>query len=286
MDELLARFLAWAESRPDIRAIILVGSRARADTPADEWSDVDLAIAATDPRQYLSNSDWLAEIGPWEIAFLEGNAVGGEVERRVLFADGRDADLVFFPAERLDELTARGPVAEVVRRGARVLLDRDDRLPDILARLPTPEPPRPPTAGEFANTVSDFWYHALWAARKLRRGELWIAKECCDVAMKRIVLRTLEWHARARGSPVTDTWFGGRFLERWADPRALGDLREAFAHYDDNDVRRALLATMRLFRWLGAETAERLELSYPTDVDEHATRRVAALLPDERGSPE
>lgn len=38
----------WAESQSNIRAILVIGSRARRDFPADEWSDLDLAIFAID----------------------------------------------------------------------------------------------------------------------------------------------------------------------------------------------------------------------------------------------
>ena len=63
----------------------------------------------------------------------------------------------------------------------------------------------------------------------------------------------IEWHARAGGH---DTWFHGRFLEKWADPRAVKEMRDAFAHYDEADIWRALLASMDLFRWLDADQSE------------------------------
>jgi len=47
-----------------------------------------------------------------------------------------------------------------------------------------------------------------------------------------------------------DTWHEGRLLDQWADPRAVAGLREAYAQYGEADVRRALFATMDLFRWL------------------------------------
>ena len=70
-------------------------------------------------------------------------------------------------------------------------------------------------------------------------------------------------------------------MERWADPRALERLCDAFAHYDQDDIRRALLATMDLFRWLAEEIAERLAYCYPTHTDEYAVKLVSALLPAE-----
>ena len=46
---LLRRIIAWAESRADILALVLVGSSARDELPADEWSDIDLVIVAAEP---------------------------------------------------------------------------------------------------------------------------------------------------------------------------------------------------------------------------------------------
>ena len=63
-DELEARIAAWAESHPDVRAILVVGSRARRDSPADEWSDLDLMVFATHYEEYLANDSWLDDIGP------------------------------------------------------------------------------------------------------------------------------------------------------------------------------------------------------------------------------
>ena len=87
--------------------------------------------------------------------------------------------------------------------------------------------------------------------------------------MKRRLIQVLGWHARA-GDPSVDTWHDGRFVEQWADPRALEQLRGTFAYYDAGDVARALTATMELFRWVARETAERLGLSYPVRADEYA----------------
>jgi aminoglycoside 6-adenylyltransferase len=150
--------------------------------------------------------------------------------------------------------------------------------------VPSDEPPapQPPTQNQFLNLVNDFWYHAVWVAKKLRRGELWTAKQCCDSYMKRALLTMIEWHASAASGWSADTWHNGRFLEQWADPRAVDGLRDAFAHYDAADVRRALLASMDLFRWLATETAGRLGYPYPTSADEHVTALVRSYLSEQR----
>ena len=140
--------------------------------------------------------------------------------------------------------------------------------------------PTPPTQADFDQLASDFWYHALWTAKKLRRGEVFTAIDCLDGYMKARLVTLLEWHALAV-DPSVDTWHAGRFLERWADPGALAGLEKAFAHYDLRDVVRALWETIDLFQGLEEETARRLGLAAALD---HADlrRRVAEVVPDPR----
>jgi aminoglycoside 6-adenylyltransferase len=62
-DDLITRFLAWIQTRDDLRAALMLGSRARADRPADEWSDLDLVLVTTDPQLYLDDAARLEPLG-------------------------------------------------------------------------------------------------------------------------------------------------------------------------------------------------------------------------------
>lgn len=278
MQQLLDRIADWAETNPDIRAVILVGSQARADRPADQWSDLDLAVIAADAERYLSTTDWLEAIGTVWLTFLERTPVGS-MERRVLFDGALDVDFSFFSLEQFRQVSGdKGIVANIVRRGVRVLVDKEG----IAALLPPVAGEKvvahPPEESEFLQVVNDFWYHAVWAAKKLRRGEIYTAKGCCDGYMKRLLGDMIACHAHATRGWEHDTWHSGRFLEQWADPRAVSGLRAAYAHYDAADIRRALIATMELFRWLAMETAERLGFDYPAAGADRATEWVHACL--------
>src|SRR5207248_3057388 len=149
----------------------------RTDVPADEWSDLDIPLIAANPDHYLSTTGWLHEIGePW-LTFLEGMIVGGQ-ERRVLFAGGLDVDFALFSPERFRQVV--GEIPAVIARGVRVLVDKDD-IAAVLAGFPEELPARrPQEPAEFLNVVLDFWYHAVWGAKKLLRGELYMAKGCTD----------------------------------------------------------------------------------------------------------
>jgi len=199
-ERLIQQFVTWAQTETDIRAAVIIGSRARVDHPADEWSDLDIIVFATNPEHYVASADWVENIGvPW-LTFVERTPDGGW-ERRVLFAGGLDVDFAIDSARSLEGLTTTAippDVADIIRRGTRVLLDKDGFLAP-LQRVTMPEAVsfQPPTETDFLNVVNDFWYHTVWTAKHLRRGELWWAKSGCDVHLKMLLRQMLEWHARA-----------------------------------------------------------------------------------------
>ncbi|MBN1440244.1 MAG: aminoglycoside 6-adenylyltransferase [Anaerolineales bacterium] len=279
-EELIWNFLQWAEKEDNIRAAAVIGSRARTkDHPADEWSDLDLLVVAVEPRLLIEHADWLGAIGePW-ITFLETTPDGG-CERRALFAGGLDVDFAPVPAGDLRALQGKRlpPIlADIFRRGVRVILDKDGVMEQI-------RPPEAPSGSEglpenavFLDSVNDFWYHAVWTAKHLRRGELWWTASCSNMRLQNLIRRMLEWHARAARGPAVDTWMRGRFLEEWVDPKAVAALEKAFAHYDAEDVWRAVFASMDLFHGLAAETAGSLHIPYPAFGEAKARELVRAL---------
>jgi aminoglycoside 6-adenylyltransferase len=268
-EQLETNIITWAHTRPDMRAGIVVGSRARTDHPADQWSDLDLLLFTTTPDAYAADPAWLAQIGEvWVPLF---NVTGrGDPEWLILFAGGLKADFVFTAASAsLQQAVDASPYDFVLRRGARVLFDKDG--PPTPLTLPELSSQINPMPDAFLAAVHGFLMEAGRAARFLRRGERWPAKMSCDGALKQRLLEMIVWHAQTRGDAGNDIWHGGRFLEEWADPRALEALPNTFAAYDTDDLWRALLATLDLFRWLARETAERWGYPYPTRTDQRMT---------------
>lgn len=291
-EQLVERFVKWAETRSDIREAIIVGSRARIDHPADEWADLDIMVVTTDPKRYTSTSDWIKNVGKPLLTFLEPTATGKQMERRVLFEGMLDVDFAIFPEKEFRRrsqqfqqgeipLQMAAQILDVFGRGMRVILDKDGILTQLQMLIPSIEtpPPHPPTQNEFLEVVNDFLYHAIWTAKKLGRGELWTANFCLDSYMKwKCLLRMIEWHTRATRGWTHDIWHNGRFLEEWANPQVLKGLQNAFAHYDEEDIRHGLLATMDLFRRIAMETAEKLSYPYPTKTDERVTEWIRTRL--------
>ena len=268
-EELLARFLEWARNEDSVRALLVLGSRVRKGESADQWADLDLLLVVKNPQLILYETEWLDSISPFLLSFVETTAVADQLERRVLFEGMYDVDLSVVSVDIFDLLGGRLPreiLFNVFGRGHRVVLDKDgreERLSSALEGIDMIPARASPSKEEYLGVVNDFLYHVVWTAKHIRRGELFWAKRSLDCHLMPIVLQMLDWHARAMHGPEYDTCFRGRFLEKWADSKAIADLREASARYDDGELRGGLSALFKLFQRVATETCEKLSLPYP-----------------------
>ena len=293
-DVMLERFVKWAAGRGDLRAAVVIGSRAATNAVPDQWSDTDIVLVATNPRRLLDDPQWLSSLGTPLLSCVA--SIEGETFRAAWFDGDVKFDFIIISrnqaraASALLRLVSRLPASRVllphgirrqldtfsqtIGKGIHVLFDKDGSAAALaLVHVRRPAP-RMPTQAEFQNAVRTFLSWSLWTAKILSRGELWRSKHSCDHEMKEMLLQMLEWHAHAQRGTHADTWYLGRYLEKWADPRAVDALRECFAHYDDTDVWRALLATVRTHSWVARETAERLGFAYPFEEERWVVERV------------
>ncbi len=304
LDDLEARVLAWGKARKDVRGILILGSRARTDHPADEWSDIDFALTVKDPARYMRDRRWVADIGQVAACYPDPNPGGATLH--TLFVSGVHADLGFIPVavvrqavtfmpwvRRLAPLLDRlpGSIASALEEqvqeggaylqaGARAILDKDGVAERFLALLssPLPDLTAPPSAHDFAEAAGEFWFNAAWTAMHLRRGELWWATQSgWGAHMHPLLLRMIEWHAKACHGFGYETWRDGRFLEEWADPATVARLGRTYPNHDEDAAWNALFATMDLFRDLARDTADRLNFDYPSEADDTVTEQVTRL---------
>jgi aminoglycoside 6-adenylyltransferase len=262
--DLEAKIAACGAGQPDIRAILVIGSRARRHHPADEWSDLDLIVFTNNVARYATDAGWLAELGVvWASALTRTGR--GDPEWSVIYAGGLKADFVLMaatPGATLQEWVDAFPYHFVLARGVRVLFSQSaSPLPlitPVIANAPLP------SQFEFTDKIHQALIDVMRQAKFLLRGDLWRAKQVSDVVLRQYLLTFLEWHARAI-PPSLDVWYGGRFLEEWADPRAVAALPGVFGAYDRDDLWRSLDAYLDLIHWLAAETAARLDYPFPKE---------------------
>ncbi len=209
------------------------------------------------------------------VTFTEATGLGGLTERRVMFEDGTDVDLVPIPIERMDELMSQAGALPVLSRGFRVLVEKDglftglaDRVAAADARGLHGASPWPPDADVVLNQISSYLYHCSWIARKLRRGEITVALDCHNGFQADILLRFVEWQARARSNDATWTLYEGRFLEDWAPGETVEALAVTRARYDPDDLMRSVVQSLAMFELLAREVVAAVGAEYPAPAHE------------------
>jgi aminoglycoside 6-adenylyltransferase len=133
-----------------------------------------------------------------------------------------------------------------------------------------------PTESTWRETGHDFLYHVLLAAKKALRGEWWVATSSCNGYLKNLLLRLMEWHAKAKAH--RDTWHKGRFLERWAERDVLQALPDTFAKYALEDVQRALMANLSFYEKFGREVGNAFGYDFPEEAYSFAVAQLKQLV--------
>jgi hypothetical protein len=266
--EFEARVVAWARARPDLEALVQIGSRVQPGAVVDPWSDWDYQLIVRRPAAYR-NREWPGRIAPCWNAHHE-RTERGVVKLSAVFAGGWEADFVLLAAWQLKLVCVamRHPgwqgwyppalrtgirnLRLVARPGYRVVLGGEawERRYAALA-VAWPDPGF--SAADFDHHVAGFWRHAVWVARKTLRGELRAAVRWQHVELREHLYALLAEEARLAGrAPRPEA----RQAEQWLEA-ARQQQTEHGTGPQPALLARALLAELTLFREVSEKVAAR-----------------------------
>jgi len=226
-----AALSAWAEARDDIRAVVLIGSRAQEGGGLDSWSDYDYQLITTRPGRYRDGS-FCGELGPcW--AYGAHVAFGNSVKVTAVYEGALEVDFVVL--RHLDMLVAttalRWPGTgrlwpRVLRRGVtdlRIVVAPGWRVVKggalWEARYSRIKPYRAVmTEGEFNGLCGHFWAQLVWTAKKAERGELRACQRGLHEHLVDSSLRMLQEEALLGGRQAYPL---GRRAEQWLTSEQL-----------------------------------------------------------------
>lgn len=253
------KLIECAKKDEDIKAVIAIGSSTRDEVKADEYSDLDLIIVSEDVNRWYSG-EYPKLLGNVNISFIEPTLGGGK-ERRCIYDEDRDVDMIIFTQAQFEEALKTGVAGWVMNRGYDVLYDAIEIKKDVEINVVKGHSVPNITEDEFENMVNDFYFHNIWAGKKLLRGELWSAKMCVDAYLKNYLLKAIELYcSEIEGK---DVWHDGRFIDKWAGEHIIDELSKCFAHYEKSDVLKALKSTNSLFEEITRKYAAKKGYIYP-----------------------
>jgi len=266
--EFEARITYWARARPDVEALIQIGSRVQPQSRSrvDAWSDWDYHLVVRDRRQLL-NRAWVEQIAPGWCVHLEG-IEDGVTKVGCIFENGLEADFVLLVPWQMKLVywaMARPGLSRWYPRSLRSGIHNTQRVlrpgykvicggpawEQRLRALEVPWPERIMREADFAHATSAFWRHAVWLLKKIARGELRAATRWYTLEMFDHIHVLLAEEARLAGrAPRTEA----RSAEQWLDAGRLRQTEITTAP-DRRVMTQALIAAIGLFEEVSASVA-------------------------------
>lgn len=280
-DHVLEALVAWGDRTPEIRAMILTSTRARPGGPVDEFSDYDVILVVTDPERLAGDLAWQEAYGPRLVGWGDEDELYGRTThfRGVIYEDQVKVDYSIWPDELLDAVAEYESLPPGLDHGYRVLLDKEGRTRAWPAPTAGAYVLAKPSNAEYRALVEEFWWGTTYAAKALRRGELFFANSfVLEHDLKVIALRQmLEWRIAADRDWTFVPGAHGRGLERHLDQDTALALADTYAAYGADEMWTALFRLVELFGRVAADVAAALGYAYPQEIDDRMRAHLAAL---------
>ena len=281
--EIEQRIFQWAESRQDIRAVFVIGSRGQDNVDSvRNGSDLDVLVVSSKPELYrFEANDWCRQIAPMILVQKQVDAhmvFPSSNDYYAVFSPDLDVDFSFVSLKDLRWEIAQGRVllnfpkiypdifaqrlraeASAFHLGFRALIDHDTlarELKNTMCQIQWVS--TLPSAQIFLRAVDEFLILTFKAYKKAESDKLFHAKWICDVTLKIQIIRMAEWHVRSLGTQDKAIRRRDLAIDEWADKQVKEEMTKISSGFEAKEIYNALYASLNLFYWMIVETAKNL----------------------------
>jgi len=266
-EEIKKLILNTAETDPRIRAVILNGSRANPNAPADKFRDFDIVYYVNEIESFTCDLSWIDVFGeriilqmPDEMELYPEDADKHRAgfSYLMLFKDSNRIDLTLYLIDK-PEYNYHPESLSIV------WLDKDGLFEGIKPPSDKDHHITKPTAKLFAETCNEFWWVSTYSAKALARGEITYVREVTETIIRPMFMRIVNWYIGCETDFSVSTGKGGKFMHKYLSPEVYSKL---LLTYPDADIERnktSLLVMTELFSSLAKHAAQKLGYKYNSD---------------------
>lgn len=260
-ETVLKQIVNWAQSKKNIRSVVITSSRANPKAYVDILSDYDIELVVTRLHDFIKNEKWIFHFGDIIADINDRNSKS--LTRLVLYSDGVRIDFQIYTVSEFNRRTRKISIPAYWNIGYKVLLDKDQ----LMKALPQPGYTtfniKQPSEKEFALLLKDFWWDTTYVSKSLWRDEIFYAKYIFDSLLRsKYLLKILEWHIGLNHNWSVNTNKNGRWLKRYLDKETWTQVEKTFVNGDVEKNREALYTITHLFSALAKEIAKQLNYEY------------------------
>lgn len=268
--EMYEQILKVAESDEKIRAVYMNGSRTNKNVPEDIFQDYDIVYVVEETRHYIEDREWFHVFG--EILYMQypdespyfpsckENSYGWLMQ----FADGIRVDLT---VQCVDY--AREHIKD--DRLCRILLDKDNILPQIEEATDQDYWVTKPTREQFLAACNEFWWCTNNIAKGLWRKEMPYVQDMANDVVRPELVRLLDWKAGIMTDWSVSTGKSSKYLYRWLPQEEWSAFLETYFDGNVDNAWKAVLKMCDLFGNVARDVGK--QLGYPYNEKEGAAAR-------------
>lgn len=272
--EIQTLIIDTAKSDPDIRAVLLNGSRANPNITPDKYQDFDIVYLVNNLSRFTDKHRWIQIFGEILICQFpdDMNLTAHPAEKPkpvglhylMQFKDGNRIDLTLFP---LDKLETDFPTDSLTI----VWLDKDQLFTGIARASDVDYLIQKPTQKQFSDTCNEFWWVSLYVAKGLLRSEITYAKEMLETVVRPMFMNMVEWHIGTQTNFAVSFGKGGRFMQQYLPDDQYRDILSTYSDHQIENNWKALLLMTELFAQFTKTVAARLHFSYNLSEEENVS---------------
>jgi aminoglycoside 6-adenylyltransferase len=279
-DEMMALILSFARVDERVRAVLMNGSRVNPRVAGDVFQDYDIVYLVTDVAPFLDRAAVVPFFGNTIIVeepegmLWPPPATGGHYNYQMLFTDGNRLDLTFSPLDSLEEMLSDSLT--------RVLLDKDDRIPDLPPPSERSYYPEPPTQKLYGDCCNSFLFGlAAHVPKTIWRSQLPLLKYYIGVVLREPLVKMPEWDIAAKAEAPVSVGMAGKHLQQLLPPDVWHEFERSYTDADYERIWESLFVFYRLFR----STAESVGRVYGYRFPDEEAEKVLAFLEHVRHMP-
>lgn len=268
--QVMKQLLAFAESQPDVRAVVLNGSRVNDKAPRDILQDYDVAffVERFSDQVYKVNPEWIGQFG--ELVIMQQNDLVQCYLFLMQFKDGVRIDLSFKSIDYLEKSLQEDSLSKVI-------LDKDSRI--VVHRKPNERsyyPPKP-TREQYDALLNEAWWIQAYVAKGIWRDELPYAKYMFDVILMDCLRQLLTWHLGVTHQWQVNVGKCGKWFKTLLPAELYDEYVATYPTTDYDELWAALSRAGRLIHKLGIQVGDALGYTYPLREDINVTNFVQQI---------
>lgn len=259
--EMYSMIMQIAEEDERIKAVYMNGSRTNENVEKDIFQDYDVVYVVTDTRPFIEEKEWINKFG--EIWFMQypdehpdfpsdkENFYGWLMQ----FKDGNRVDLHVESIKHAREHILDDKLCKI-------LLDKDNILPDIPKSTDKDYYVKIPTLEQFLCECTEFWWCLNNVAKGLWREELLYVQDMMNFCVRKQLEKVLSWKIGIKTDFAVSVGKSAKYMHKWLEQEEYEAYLSTYATGNTQDCWRAVYKMTDLFSAEARQVAEQLGYEY------------------------